>query len=349
MKRLFILISFAFAMSCCVFADDPQAEEKNAEEKPLSRPALSDIFAPFEQWLATLNVSSETQNNINQYRQRVSLDMDEGEILELLTAMTIAADVRFTSFFDEQKLRERVYPLSQLTALTKVDSVTLWLGNVLNLQAARMLVNNGLYDDAAELLEGLDPAKSPCPATTLFYQGLVKYHSLDKQAAVPVLKRLVAMESIPKRYRELGERMILDIEGLEPKSLDHISRRMGDVAGRLDLGRANEKTVEIEDGIVKDLDEQIEKLEKQLEQMMKRQQQSSSPSQSPNPPQSGQPLGGPSGKGHVDRKDVGSGSGWGDLPEKEREKDLQQIQENFPPHYRDIIEQYFKRMSETEN
>ena len=43
MKRLFILISFAFAMSCCVFADDPQAEEKNAEEKPLSRPALSDI------------------------------------------------------------------------------------------------------------------------------------------------------------------------------------------------------------------------------------------------------------------------------------------------------------------
>ena len=155
--------------------------------------------------------------------------------------------------------------------------------------------------------------------------------------------------AILKRYRELGERMILDIEGLEPKSLDHISSRMGDVAGRLDLGRANEKTVEIEDGIVKDLDEQIEKLEKQLEQMMKRQQQSSSPSQSPNPPQSGQPLGGPSGKGHVDRKDVGSGSGWGDLPEKEREKDLQQIQENFPPHYRDIIEQYFKRMSETEN
>ena len=48
-------------------------------------------------------------------------------------------------------------------------------------------------------------------------------------------------------------------------------------------------------------------------------------------------------------RDVGNSGGWGDLPEKEREKDLQQIQENFPPHYRDIIEQYFKRMSETEN
>jgi len=37
------------------------------------------------------------------------------------------------------------------------------------------------------------------------------------------------------------------------------------------------------------------------------------------------------GPGEVTKKDVGSKSGWGDLPPKEREEALQQIGRDFPP------------------
>ena len=342
MRHLPIIAVILVSLSGFAFAD-----ALDVNNLPLIRPALSEVFGPYEKWLAGLNVSQDVQNAVNQYRQQVTLEMDEGQELEVLTLMVIAADQRYAPLFEEKVLSQRVYPMADLTALTKAEGTPEWIVNVMNLQAARRLANNGLFDDAAELIKDLKPESSPCPATLLFYQGLVKYQSLDQEAALPILNRLTAMDAIPARYRELAQRMILDLEKLEPKSLDHISRRMGDVAGRLDNGRANEKTVEIEDGIVKDLDEQIKKLEEQLQQMMQQQQQSSN--SQPKPPQGEQAPSRVAGKGHVDRKDVGNSGGWGDLPEKEREKDLQQIQENFPPHYRDIIEQYIKRMSETEN
>ena len=38
-------------------------------------------------------------------------------------------------------------------------------------------------------------------------------------------------------------------------------------------------------------------------------------------------------------------SGWGDLPPHEREQALQQIGRDFPAHYRDLIEQYFRELA----
>jgi hypothetical protein len=51
------------------------------------------------------------------------------------------------------------------------------------------------------------------------------------------------------------------------------------------------------------------------------------------------------GKGEVRKKDLGSGAGWGDLPPHEREAALQQIDREYPPYYREAIEQYFKRLA----
>jgi hypothetical protein len=51
------------------------------------------------------------------------------------------------------------------------------------------------------------------------------------------------------------------------------------------------------------------------------------------------------GPGNVTKKDIGSGSGWGNLPPKEREEAMQQIGRDFPSHYRDVIEQYFRRLA----
>ena len=55
------------------------------------------------------------------------------------------------------------------------------------------------------------------------------------------------------------------------------------------------------------------------------------------------------GRGEVTKKDIGSKSGWGDMPPKEREEAMQQIGHDFPAHYRDAIEQYFRRLAAENN
>jgi hypothetical protein len=50
----------------------------------------------------------------------------------------------------------------------------------------------------------------------------------------------------------------------------------------------------------------------------------------------------------VDRRDIGNKSGWGDLPPKEREQALQQIGREFPAHYRELVEQYFRELANEE-
>ena len=48
---------------------------------------------------------------------------------------------------------------------------------------------------------------------------------------------------------------------------------------------------------------------------------------------------------NVARKNIGSEGGWGNLPPKDREQAMQQIGRDFPSHYRDVIEQYFRRLA----
>jgi hypothetical protein len=70
--------------------------------------------------------------------------------------------------------------------------------------------------------------------------------------------------------------------------------------------------------------------------------------QSNKPADDSRPIGGKA-PGNVDKKDVGHKSGWGDLPPKEREEALQQMDRDFPPHYRDAIEQYLRKIANEES
>ena len=60
-------------------------------------------------------------------------------------------------------------------------------------------------------------------------------------------------------------------------------------------------------------------------------------------------IAGGQGAGEVTRRDLGAGEGWGNLPPHEREQALQQIGREFPAHYREAIEQYFKRLAAGES
>ena len=117
-----------------------------------------------------------------------------------------------------------------------------------------------------------------------------------------------------------------DLKGLQDDTLDHIARRMDDIRRRLDLGRAGPKVRKEEDGVIKSLDKMIKKLEDNSNNSKPAAVAATSPC---NPPTRAASWAG-KGPGDVTKKDIGSGSGWGNLPPKERERGDAADRPRFP-------------------
>jgi len=215
--------------------------------------------------------------------------------------------------------------------------------NNLRLLYGRWLAGERLYDEAGEQLEGLTVDDVVDPAALLFYQAVVHHRMLDQAQGLEAIEKLLrGPERTPRRYVSIAGLMQVDLENLEDESLDHIARRMQDIQRRLNLGRAGEKTREVEDGVIASLDKLIEEMEKQQQGGGGGGTASLQPSA---PAQESRIMAG-KGPGEVDPKAIGSESGWGDLPPKQREAALQQISQQFPSHYRAAIEQYFRRSAQ---
>jgi hypothetical protein len=221
------------------------------------------------------------------------------------------------------------------------DSVRAWLG--------RELVRRDRFDEALPLLTAIDPVEAVDPAAVLFHTAACQHWLLDTEAAITTLDRLLERAGeVPVRYERVARLLRADIAALEDESLDHISRRMRDVTRRLGLGRPGPRTRQVQDGVIESLDKLIAKLEQQ------QQQQNSGANggggSSGDGGQGGRPMddsriAGGKGPGEVTRKDIGDGDGWGQLPPHKREEALQQIGREYPAHYREAIEQYFKRLA----
>jgi hypothetical protein len=140
--------------------------------------------------------------------------------------------------------------------------------------------------------------------------------------------------------------MDADIRPLETDSLDEIARLMSDIRRRLGLGRAGTRVRQQEDDVIAKLDKKINEIEEKMKKQAASGQGQGS-LQPSNPAQDSQNLGG-KGPGDVDAKRIGSKSGWGNLPPKEREQALQQLSKDLPAHYREAIEEYFRKLARDE-
>jgi hypothetical protein len=219
------------------------------------------------------------------------------------------------------------------------------LTNNLRLFFARWLVEQSLFDEALEQISDLGPADVVAPASLLFHQSVVYHALLNKELGLKSIDVLLqGAEATPRRYVALAQLIQDDLNGLEEDTLDHVARRMDDIRRRLDLGRAGPKVRKVEKGVIETLDKLIKKEEE------KQQQADSDPNSiRSNSPAQQSRLAGGQGAGDVTKKNIGSKSGWGDMPAKEREEAMQQIGRDFPAHYRDAIEQYFRRLAAEKN
>jgi hypothetical protein len=270
------------------------------------------------------------------------------DVLERLTKTFALGDERAASLVVLCGKARSAGPLAPQEWL-KNDDLPAFERNNLRLYYGRWLAQERLYDEALAQLDGLAPADVVDAATLLFYQAVVYHRLLDKEKGLKAIQMLLAnVSDLPTRYRSLATLMQSDLEALKDESLDHISRQMEDIRRRLALGRAGKKVREVEDEVIAALD----KLIKEQEDRQQQAQQAAGGGAAPQPQQAmpDSRIARMQGAGDVDHRRIGNTSGWGDLPAKQREEALQQIGKDFPPHYRDAIEQYFRKLAaETED
>jgi hypothetical protein len=207
-------------------------------------------------------------------------------------------------------------------------------------------VQQGYYDEALDWTEGLTTDNVVSPESLLFYRAIAHHRLVQPDQADAALSQLLQREDdLPARYQKLGDLMRQDLVALEDESLDHIARRMEDVRRRLAQGRSGERVQKIENGVIESLDKLIKKVEDQMQQS---QSASAGGGQQSGTPMQDSQIAELKAPGRVEPRDVGRGTGWGNLPDKDREKALQEIGREFPSHYREVIEEYFRRLAAEE-
>jgi hypothetical protein len=308
-------------------------------------PKADEVKAQVFAWLDAKHADPALHAKVEAIWSDLSNRVGDDDFLARVAATFAACDSRAARLVDLCSQSRRQTRLPDVEWL-RDPGIASWMSNNLRLYYARWLIHELLFDEAAEQLAGLEPNDVVAPASLLFYQSVVYHATLSKDSGLKSIEELLqGAELSPKRYVAVARLMQDDLANLEEESLDHIARRMGDIQRRLDLGRAGPKVRQVEDGVVESLDKLIKKIEDQQKQQTA---EGGDAIQSSSPAQDSYLKGG-KGPGDVTKKNIGSSNGWGDLPPKEREEAMQQIGRDFPSHYRDVIEQYFRRLASEGN
>ena len=227
------------------------------------------------------------------------------------------------------------------------EGQTNYLFGALRYYLVQRLVQARLFDEAKKVLEYLTPENSIDPAGVLITKAVVLHHFSEKEEGLAALKDFRAIaerESVSRRSAELAKLLQFEWERQSrEEETEKISRQMNDIRRRLGQGRTDDDTQDAEGDVLDALDHLIEQLE-QRAQGQRQPQDGDEGQQSNNPLEESRRLT-QKGPGNVDRRDFSPGDNWGDLPPKDREEALLKIEKEFPPYYRDIIEQYFREMA----
>lgn len=312
------------------------------------RPTTEEVKTQISTWLTEIKADAAAKAKAEELWKNLPDDIGEEEVLNRLAATFATADENAKKLDDVCSKPRSQLVLPPQPWLTDSHTPAFESRNM-RLYYACWLVQQSLLDEALDQLAGLQATDVVAPSVLLFYQSVVYHKLLDRDRGMNTLDQLLqGPESGPRRYRTVAKLMREDLKDLEEDSLDHIARRMDDIHRRLDLGRAGPKVRKVEDGVIESLDKLIKQIEDQQQQQQQQQQQAANKLQSSKPAEASQLAGG-KGPGDVDKKNIGAQNGWGDLPPKEREEALQQIGRDLPANYRDVIEQYFKRLASEGN
>ncbi len=306
-------------------------------------PAQDSIRDQVDLWLEAAGVDDEITEQIREQWDKPVVMSDR---LSLLADSFALADQDARTLVSLCRQSKSTHVLTSFPVLDNPQKLPFERDN-LRLLYARWLAQYELYNETLEQIGSLQPSDVIAPASLLFYQGIAYHRLLKKDACLSVVDQLLEREEVlPKRFSTLAKLMRADIAPLETDSLDEVSRLMDSIRVRLGHGRAGKRVRTEEDDVVAKLDKMIEEMENQAQNAAAAAAmgQAGDANRSSNPMPDSMP-GGTKGPGNVDAKDIGNKADWGDLPAKERQQALQQLGKDFPSHYRDVIEEYFRKLA----
>lgn len=308
-------------------------------------PSHEEVLTSIETWLEESDIPEETATKI---REMWTEPVDQTMRLSLLGESFAMALENTRDIVTLSHTRKSSPALPPFEFLDSSETKPFVRAN-LRLLYARWLAQNELYNETLDRIADIEPDAVVDPAALLFYQSIAHHRLLKKDECLPILERLLEQEkNLPKRFSTLAKLIQADLEPLETDSLDEVSRLMDNIKVRLGHGRAGKRVRKEEDDVISKLDKMIEELEKQQQQAQAAAASASGKagdSSNPSKPMQDSMPGGATGPGNVDAKELSKKGDWGNLPPKERQQALQQLGEDFPSHYRDVIVEYFRKIA----
>ena len=342
---LLVLISVGFHFSQSAFGDDEDGELR----RPASwnSPEIEGVVEGFGSWLTLKTDNQSDRSKTASFLRKNLEELTLSQRLDVIVNGISMVRPDVERFVQELRAREQTSAGVKLGGFEyDVDSVveSAFVRNHVRLFYGRWLAQNHFYDESLQQLLQVPVESVLDPATLLYYLGLMQHQLLLKDECLATSKKLLENEdAIPRRYAVIGKLMVADIEPLEPDSLDEISRLMSDVGRRTGLNRTGSRVIEEEQKVIEKLDKLIENLEQQQQQS---QSKSRGGGQTPSGPIQASQVAGGGASGETDNKRQTDGGDWGDLPPAQRAAAMAEMSKDMPPHYRAVIEEYFRRLAE---
>jgi hypothetical protein len=312
-----------------------------------SIPTTADVKARLDDYLVGKTLDEAAKLKIDALWPDEAQPIDGSELLDRLTASLAVVEPKAAEVVAACRQGGSLLIAPKFAGLTD-DSLLPLVRDNLRLLVGRWLAQHDLVDESLDVLKDVSTDHVADPATLLFYQAVGQHRLLKKDECLAAASKLLEREAeLPQRYQALARLMEADIKPLKADSLDEIARMMDDIRRRLALARAGKVVRDEEDEVIAKLEKMIDELEKQRQMRQRQRQQAGNRNaRQPNQPMQDSQRAELKGPGEVDPKNVGKRDGWGNLPPKERQEVLQQIGRELPAHFRETIEEYFKRLAQ---
>jgi hypothetical protein len=340
---------FALTLALSAAVHGLQAQDDLEKRATWSVPTTADVKARLDDYLAAKKLDDMAKLKIEALWPDEAQPLEGPDLLDRLAASLAVAEPKAAEIVAAARANSSLLLAPKLEGLTD-ESIPAFVRDNLRLLVGRWLAQHDLVDESLDVLKDVSPESVADPATLLFYQAVGFHRVLKKDECLAAVSKLLEHEAdLPRRYATLAHLMEVDIKPLEEDSLDEVARLMDDIRRRLALARAGKVVRDEEDSVIKKLEKMIDDLEKQrqMRQMQRQQAQNRNNSRRPpNSPMQDSQRAELKGPGEVDPKNIGKRDGWGNLPPKDRQEVLQQIGRELPAHFRETIEEYFKRLAE---
>ena len=213
-------------------------------------------------WVAAQKVDAKTQTQVDAIWKGVDANLSPRVGFQKVIETFVAVRPEAKKFLDSCVLVDAPLTAPNADFLKGSSGGDFYTANM-RLYYGRYLAQRKMYDEALVVLSGLDPKTVADPATCLFFKAVCEHQLLMKKEGLATISKLLkSTEQVPVSYSNVATLMEFELKGMRNgTTLTKIALKMRDSQRRLDLARGGQRIQKLQNDIVANLDELIEKLE----------------------------------------------------------------------------------------